>query len=149
MPSASSPYFLSKATAGPDSPKQSCMPIVFTGVGALRESVSHTAAPSPPITECSSTVTTLPHSFAAATTSSSSRGLIVCIFMTFAFTPSAASFYAAASDSATHKPVAMIATSVPSRSVTPFPISNLYSALSFIIGVARRPNLMYTGPSYS
>ena len=66
MPSASSPYFLSKATAGPDSPKQSCMPIVFTGVGALRESVSHTAAPSPPITECSSTVTTLPHSFAAS-----------------------------------------------------------------------------------
>ena len=87
--------------------------------------------------------------FAAATTSSPSRGLIVCIFMTFAFTPSAASFSAAASDSATHRPVAMIATSVPSRSVTPFPISNLYSALSFIIGVARRPNLMYTGPSYS
>ena len=34
--------------------------------------------------------------------------------MTFAFTPSAASFSAAASDSATHRPVAMIATSAVS-----------------------------------
>ena len=43
--------------------------------GTLRQ--SHTALPSPPITECSSIVTTFPVSFAAATISSSSRGLIV------------------------------------------------------------------------
>ena len=46
MPSAFRPYFSSSATAGPDSPKQSCTPMVFTGVGAFLESVSHTAEPS-------------------------------------------------------------------------------------------------------
>ncbi len=49
-------------------------------------------ASSPPITECSSTVTTLPVSFAAATTSSSSSGLMVWMLMTLASMPSAASF---------------------------------------------------------
>ena len=81
--------------AGPDSPNTSFTPIRFTGTGAFSDRHSHTAPPSPPITECSSTVTTLPVSLAAATTSSSSRGLIVWILITFASTPSAASFSAA------------------------------------------------------
>ena len=105
------PYFSRRATAGPDSPKQSWIPIVLTGVGALRESTSQTAEPRPPITECSSTVTTFPHSLAAETIRSSSIGFIVWMFITLAFIPSAASFSAAANDSETQSPVAIIATS--------------------------------------
>lgn len=75
MLSASSPYFLISSTAGPDSPNVSITPIFRTGVGSFSESTSHTALPSPPMTECSSTVTTFPVSFAAATISSSSIGL--------------------------------------------------------------------------
>ena len=82
MLSASSPYFLISSTAGPDSPNVSITPIFRTGVGSFSESTSHTALPSPPITECSSTVTTFPVSFAAATISSSSIGLIVWILIT-------------------------------------------------------------------
>ena len=111
MLSPSRPYFLISCAAGPDSPYTSLIPILRTFVGASAESTSHTALPSPPITECSSTVTTFPVSFAAATTNSLSNGLIVWIFTTLASIPSAASFSAAARDSATQRPFAKITTS--------------------------------------
>ena len=126
MPSASRPYFSSRAVAGPDSPNTSFTPIRFTGTGAFSDRHSHTAPPSPPITECSSTVTTLPVSLAAATTSSSSRGLIVWILITFASTPSAASFSAASRAGATQRPFAMIVRSFPSRRTIPLP-NSIYS----------------------
>ena len=49
----------------------------FTGTGYSSDNASLTAPPRPPITECSSTVTIFPVSFAAATMSSLSNGLIV------------------------------------------------------------------------
>ena len=45
-------------------PNTSFMPIRLTGTGAFSARHSHTAPPRPPITECSSTVTTLPVFFA-------------------------------------------------------------------------------------
>ena len=102
MPSASRPYLAISLTAGPDSPNTSFTPILSTGVGAFADKQSQTAEPKPPITECSSTVTTLPVALAAAITSSSSNGLIVWMLITLASIPSAASFSAAARDSATH-----------------------------------------------
>ena len=90
MPSASRPYFSRRATAGPDSPNTSFTPIRFTGTGAFSERHSHTAPPKPPIIECSSTVTTLPVSFAASTRRSESIGLIVWMLITSASIPSAA-----------------------------------------------------------
>ena len=90
-PFPSSPYFSRRAAAGPDSPNTLYIPILFTGTGQLSQSASHAAPPKPPITECSSTVTILPVSFAARNTSSLSRGLMVCILITIASMPSAAS----------------------------------------------------------
>ena len=110
---------------GPDSPNTSLIPIRLTGTGAFSERHSHTAPPKPPIIECSSTVTTLPVSLAAATISSSSSGLIVWILITFASIPSAASFSAASREAATQSPFATIVRSFPSRRTMPLPISNL------------------------
>lgn len=124
-PSPSSLYFARRAAAGPDSPKTSCTPIFFTGTGHFSASASQTALPRPPITECSSTVTTLPVSFAAATISSSSSGLMVWMLMILASMPSAASFSAASRAELTQRPVATMVTSLPSRRTTPFPSSNL------------------------
>ena len=63
-PAPSSLYFSSSFTAGPDSPNTSYTPIFFTGVGSFSLSTSQTALPRPPMTECSSAVTTLPVFFA-------------------------------------------------------------------------------------
>ena len=54
------PYFTSRSSLGADSPKTSWMPTRFMGVGPCSPSVSATAPPSPPMTVCSSAVTTRP-----------------------------------------------------------------------------------------
>ncbi len=125
MPAASSSYFSRSLTAGPDSPKVSCTPMRSIFVGHFSERTSATAPPRPPITECSSTVTTLPVLDALFMMRSVSRGLIVWMLITSASIPSSASFLAASSDSLTSRPVAMIVRSFPSLRTTPFPISNL------------------------
>ena len=68
-------------------------------------------------------VMTLPQAFAASMTISSSSGLMVQMLMTRAWIPFSASVYAAMSASLTIRPVAIIATSLPSVSVSPLPIS--------------------------
>ena len=76
------------------------MPIlrVFTRLSAgPSASASHTAEPIPPMTEASSTVTAAFMPFAAACMPSTSRGLMVLTFTTFASTPSAANSFAASS----------------------------------------------------
>ncbi len=95
--------FSSSATAGPDSPKRFLYTDVLYRCRCLSRKCPHIQRNRGLMTECSSTVTTFPHSFAAATTRSSSSGLIVWMLITFALMPSAASFSAAASDSDTHK----------------------------------------------
>ena len=50
-------------------------PSFVTGVGNFALNASQTALPKPPITECSSTVTTFPVFFADSTIISSSKGL--------------------------------------------------------------------------
>ena len=77
------------------------------------------------MTFASSEVTIAPVSFAALSTSSVSSGLMVCMSMTRAEMPSAASSSAALSAIWTFMPTAMMVTSEPSRSVTPLPSSNL------------------------
>ena len=124
MLSASNSYFFMSSRAGPDSPNLSSTPILKSFVGACSQSTSATALPSPPITECSSTVTTFPVFVADATTSSLSSGLIVWILNTSALIPSASKSFAASNASHTSSPVAKIDTSVPSLRTIPFPISN-------------------------
>ena len=60
--------------------------------------------------------------------------------------PFEARIFAASIDSLTIRPVAIIATSFPSRSFMPFPISNLYVSGSLKTGTANLPKRMYTGP---
>lgn len=93
------------------------------GGGSFSLSRAQTASPRPPMTLCSSAVMTLPHSAAAFSTSSSSRGLMVCRLMTRAWMPSAASCSAAMRASLTIRPVARMAMSLPSVSCSPLPIS--------------------------
>ena len=80
--SPSNPNSLISSTAGPECPNTSFTPICNTGVGSCSDHTSHTARPNPPITECSSTVTTLPVAFAASNTSSVSNGFTVAILIT-------------------------------------------------------------------
>ena len=80
---------------------------------------------------------------------SSSIGLIVCMLIISASIPSAASISTAFTASDTQSPVAMIDMSLPSLSLTPLPISNLYVLSSLSTGTASLPNLRYTGPTYS
>ena len=117
------------------------------GAGDFSQITSATALPSPPMMECSSTVKSFPVSFAAFTMISSSMGLMVWILITLALIPSASSSFAASRLSLTGRPVARMVMSLPSRSSTPFPGTKLYSGVSLITGTARRPNLIYTGPS--
>ena len=123
--SASNPKTLIRAAPGPDSPKRSLTPIRITFVGAFSLSASHTAPPSPPMMECSSTVTTFPVFFADAATRSVSSGLMVWMLITSASMPSSARSFAASRDSPTQRPVAIIVTSLPSFRVMPLPSSNL------------------------
>ena len=66
--------------------------------------------------------------------------------MTRTLMPSAASVSAALSASATMRPVAATATSVPGRSTSALPISKEKLSSSWITGTAARPKRMYTGP---
>ena len=101
---------------------------------------AHTASPSPPMMECSSQVTSLPHSFAAFSTRPSSSGLMVAMSMTRALIPCWASSSAASSASATSRPLAMRATSEPSRRTSPFPISKVKRSASWMTGAPYRLN---------
>ena len=74
------------------------------------------------MTECSSQVMTLPHSRAAFSTSSSSRGLMEAMLTIRALMPSSFRAPQASTASAVIRPVEMMATSVPSRSTSPLPI---------------------------
>ena len=81
---------------------------------------------------------------------SSSIGLIVWMLMSSASIPSAASISTAFTASDTQSPVAMIDMSLPSLSLTPLPISNLYVLSSLSTWNCQLlPNLRYTGPTYS
>ena len=75
------------------------------------------------MTECSSTVTTLPVLAADSATRSASSGFTVWRFRTSQSIPSAASVSAASSAEETMRPVAVTVTSAPSRSTTPRPTS--------------------------
>ena len=75
------------------------------------------------MTLCSSQVMTFPQSRAAFRISSSSRGLMVWMLMTRAPMPWAARCSAAMRASFTSRPVAMMAMSSPSVTVSPLPIS--------------------------
>ena len=96
-----------------------------TLAGAFSQRTSHTALPSPPMMECSSTVTTLPVFVADAATNSASIGLMVWMLIISASMPSAANIFSAANVSLTSSPVAKMVTSFPSFKTIPFPISNL------------------------
>ncbi len=61
-----------------------------------------------------------------------------CIFV-IPLIPSAANFSAASKDSATHNPLAMIATSVPSLKTLPFPISHRKTTCKWSIPAAASP----------
>ena len=96
-------------------------PTIAIFTGHFFTTTSATALPRPPITECSSAVTIAPVSEAAFTMISSSRGLIVCMSITRALMPLPASSSAAIIASFTMMPVAIIATSLPSRRQLPLP----------------------------
>ncbi len=70
------------------------------------------------------------------------------MFITSASIPSAFKVSAASNALATIIPVAIIDTSLPSLTTSPFPNSNFYDS-SCITGVAALPNLKYIGPTYS
>ena len=77
MCSAHRPNCLSRSAAGPEWPNSSLTPMRLTGTGQCSATQELTASPRPPMMECSSTVTILPQSLAAASTRASSRGLMV------------------------------------------------------------------------
>ena len=108
---------------GPDWMYRSCSPIRSIRVGRCWPSVSATAPPSPPMTVCSSTVITRPVRSAAATMASTSRGLSVGTWTTWASMPSAASSAAASTVRGVWAPVLNSVTSRPSRTVTALPNS--------------------------
>ena len=77
---------------------------------------------------------------------SSSKGLIVWIFIISAFIPFSANFSEALIASHTKCPVATMVTSFPSFNFKPFPILNFSDELVKFATLGL-PNLKYTGPS--
>ena len=118
----------------------------LTGVGRVSLRKEHTASPSPPMTECSSQVRIRPHSSAAFRTRASSSGFTVAMLMIRAWMPWTASSSPASTASATSRPLAMMAMSVPSRMTSPLPISKRNVSSSWNTGTGERPNRIYTGP---
>jgi hypothetical protein len=114
VPSATPP---SRWAGSPESPGSA------SGRGRVA-TISATAPPRPPRTECSSTVTIAPVA-AASTMADSSSGVRVDRLITRASTPSSASASAAASARCTMTPLAMIAMSWPARRISALPISKL------------------------
>ena len=121
MPSAVRPKAASTSAALPERPNTSSTPWRTTGTGQAPERYSATAEPRPPTMLCSSVVTMAPVSRAAWSTSSPSRGLMVCISMTRTLTPSPERASAAFMASWTMSPTAITVTSLPCRRVTPLP----------------------------
>ena len=103
------------------------------------------ALPSPPMTLCSSAVTTAFIPLAQSMTACRSRGLIVLTLTTFTDTPSAFSSSAAVSARDTMTPLANTTTSFPSCIVYSLPISN-GGAVGVTIGRSLRLMRIYMGP---
>ena len=108
----------SSASLGPDSRVDVLEPDPVDAVGRCSESVSATAPPSPPMTVCSSTVITRPVRSAAATIASTSSGLSVGTWTTWASMPSVARSSAASTTRGVCDPVLNSVTSPPSRTTT-------------------------------
>jgi len=82
-----------------------------------------TLSPNPPKKLCSSAVTTHPVFETDFIIAFSSKGFIVCMFITSAETPCLFKIFEASKASQTKWPVAIIVTSLPSSNFTAFPIS--------------------------
>ena len=82
-------------------------------------------SPNPPRKLCSSADTIAFVFFAELITISSSKGLIVWIFIISADIPISSSFFEASRDSQTKCPVDIIVTSLPSFKIIPLPILKL------------------------
>src|SRR5207249_2798218 len=127
------PYLTMSSWCSPDSPKVSLTPTLEMGTGYDSVMASATAPPKPPITFCSSAVTSTPVFLATRTIVSESSGFTVWESTTSAETPVFERVSAASIASLTIMPQAMIPTSDPSLSILACPTSTSLDA-EYIVG---------------